>query len=126
MKLSMLLLLCGFAFSNAYSQEVAVLNTPNPSEKEVKPTASANTNEVVVTLKNTSELPVPVFAGPKEEIRNPKIRAVGGLSKNTLYLEVNDVVCLMTREMKPVACTHISAGVSTVEINSSATTISSK
>ena len=120
-----LLLIC-FIFSNAYSQELASLTPTNPSEKEVKPTVNVNTTDVVITLRNTSEKPVPVFAGPKEGIRNPKIKAIGGLSKNTLYLEVNDVVCLMTNEMKAVACTNIKPGISSVEINTSATTISAK
>jgi hypothetical protein len=120
------LLLTSLIYSSAYSQEVAILNSPNPTEKEVKPAVAANSNEVVITLRNTSEKPVPVFAGPKEGIRNPKIKAIGGLSKNTLYLEVNDVVCLMTNDLKPVACTNIKAGVNSVEINTSATTVTAK
>lgn len=82
--------------------------------------------EVTVTLKNTAEKPMAVFAGPKEEIRTPKITPVGGLSTNKLYIHENDVVCIMTPENTPKACAIIKPGVTSVEVNSSGTTISAK
>jgi len=83
-------------------------------------------NTHIILLRNTAEKSVAIFAGPKEEIKEPKIIVVGGLSKNTLYLKENDAVCLMTVDKRPVACTIIKPGVTTVEVNVSANAISSK
>ena len=76
--------------------------------------------------KNAAEKSVPVFAGPKEEIKDPKITVVGGLSLNKLYLKENDAVCLMTIDKRPIACTVIKPGMTFVEVNTSANSISSK
>ncbi len=94
---------------------------------ETKPSVTTTPGkEVTITLRNTSERPLAVFAGPKEGIRNPKVMAVGGISLNKLYLRENEVVCLVTVDKRPVACTVIKPGVTTVEINSAGTTVTSK
>ena len=113
---------------NAWSQnEVAVLNNGNETVVTEKPVAPAVVNkEVQIVLKNAAEKSVAVFAGPKEEIKDPKLKVVGGLSKNTLYLKENDAVCLMTVDKRPLACTMIKPGITSVEVNVSANGISSK
>ena len=83
--------------------------------------------EVVIAFRNTCERPVGIFAGPKEGIREPKITTFGGLSNyQKLYLHENDVVCLMKLDKQPSACTVIKPGVTSVEVNSSATAIAGK
>lgn len=121
LKISACVLFTAFGFSNSQAQALASLS----SEVTVPSKPAANT-EMTIILKNSAEKPVIIFAGPKEGIRDPKVRTVGGLSKNTLYLQSNDVVCLMDREPKAMACTVIKPGISSVEVNVSATTISSK
>ena len=128
MKPAICILLIVFAFHNIQGQEVALLsNSGYPAAKAVteKPTAPAST-EVKVVLKNTSEIPIIIFAGQKEDIRNPKVQTYGGLSKNTLYLQSTDVVCLMTSEPKIKACTAIKPGATLIEINSSGNLITCK
>jgi hypothetical protein len=88
--------------------------------------ANVNAKEVTVTLRNNAEKSVAVFAGPKENLKEPKVLVAGGLSKNTLYLKELDAVCLMTVDKRPLACTIIKPGVTTVEVNTSANAISSK
>jgi len=51
---------------------------------------------------------VSVFAGSKENLKKPTVKIVGGLSKNTLYLKQYDVVCIMSNDKKPIACTELS------------------
>ena len=123
MKLILSATLIAFALS-AHSQELAMVSGPNSGEvsKTAPATPAANT-ELTITLKNTAATNIYVFAGPKEDIRNPRVQTYGGFSKNTLYLQVNDVVCLMTEDVKPKACTSIKPGTSAIEVNSSGTTI---
>ncbi len=102
----------------AYNKATALPAAPDVPKVQGK--------EVTIVLKNSAEKSVAVFAGPKEEIRNPKITPVGGLSSNKLYIRENDVVCIMTAENTPKACAIAKPGITSIEINSSATTISGK
>lgn len=90
-----------------------------------KPTASTN-QEKAITIKNNSEKGIAIFAGPKENIREPRLHTFGGLSTNKVYVAPNDVVCLMTDDKKPIACTIIKPETTIVEINSSATGVTGK
>lgn len=117
-----------FATAVHAQNEVAV-NVPKATAIVENPTApAANTagKEVTIVLRNGAEKSVAVFAGPKDQLKEPKITVVGGLSKNNLYLKENDAVCLMTVDKRPVACTIIKPGVTTVEVNASANGITSK
>ncbi len=118
----LMLNLIGFC---AWAQNETASLSPGETRTD-NPTAPAAGKEVQITLKNSSEKSVAVFAGPKEEIKDPKIKVIGGLSKNTLYLRENDAVCLMTVDKRPVACTMIKPGITSVEVNVSANAISSK
>lgn len=89
------------------------------------PTAPENA-EKVVTVKNTCGNGIAIYAGPKEGIRDPKIATYGGMSTNKVYVYPNDVVCLMTADKKPIACTIVKPETTAVEINSSATLITGK
>jgi len=130
LKVTALMLLICFALSSVQAQELASLSTggyPEAKATTEKPAAPAATGTpVTIVIKNSSEKPMIVFAGAKEEIRNPKVQTYGGLSKNTVYLQSNDVVCLMTSDYKPTACTNIKPGATTIEINTSGNAISSK
>lgn len=88
---------------------------PKPLGKEVK-----------LQLINDGLGQIIVFAGPREEIRNPKVNTYGGLSTNTLYLREGEVVCLMTSDMKMKSCSVIKEGMKELHINTSATTITPK
>ena len=100
---------------------------PKVTAKVEAPPPSIVGKEVVIAFINTAEKPVAIFAGPKENIRKPRIETYGGLSKNQkFYMRENEVVCLMSADNTPKACTIIKPGVTTVEVNSSATLISSK
>lgn len=122
--LMMSFVLTAFAYTTVHAQEVAMLTPGNPGTSN--PDAPAANTEMQVTLKNSGGTNIYVFAGPKDGIRNPRVQTYGGFSKNTLYLQANDVVCLMTAEVKPMACTVVKPGTSTVEVNPSGNGISSK
>lgn len=113
-----------------FSQGIASNTNDVPravSIKEPAPPAVPPSREVTLTIRNNAEKPVAIFAGPKEGIRDPKVKTLGGLSLNKLYLMENEVVCLMDMtERKPTACTVIKPGMTLVEVNPSATSISSK
>lgn len=107
--------------SNSYNKAVAL------EEKPDAPAQATVGKDVVITLKNTSERPIAIFAGPKENIRDPKIFTYGGLSSNNkLYLHENEVICLMTVDKRPSSCTVIKPGITLVEVNTSANAISGK
>ena len=131
LKVTALMLLICFALSYVQAQELASLSTGGypearaTTEKPAAPAANVGT-PVTLVIKNGCEKPMVVFAGPKEEIRTPKVQTYGGLSKNTVYLQTNDVICLMTTDYKPTACTNIKPGSTTIEINTSGNAISSK
>ena len=95
---------------------ISKANNPNAPE----------TQEKIVTVKNTCGNGIAIYAGPKEGIRDPKINTYGGMSTNKVYVMPNDVVCLMTVEKKPIACMVVKLETTSVEINSSATTIIGK
>lgn len=99
---------------------------PNATAIKETPIAPPVGKEVTITVKNTCEKGVAVFAGPREQIREPKLSTYGGLSTNKVYIHENDVVCLMTDEKKPIACTVIKPGMTTVEVNTSATGVQGK
>lgn len=118
-------LCCAFLSLGAWAQNEQAYNkaTALPATPDVP---KVQGKEVTIVLKNTAEKSVAVFAGPKEEIRNPKITPVGGLSSNKLYIRENDVVCIMTPENTPKACAIAKPGITSIDINSSATTLSGK
>lgn len=121
--LMLLLSLTGFA-QNAEENKTII---PKATAITETPITAPVGKEVIITLKNSSERPIAIFAGPKEGIREPKVFTYGGLSSNNkLYVHENEVVCLMTVDKRPVACTSIKPGVSSVEVNSSANGISSR
>ena len=100
---------------------------PKVTAKVEAPPPSIVGKEVIIAFINTAEKPVAIFAGPKENIRKPRIETYGGLSKNQkFYMHENEVVCLMAADNTPKACTVIKPGITMVEVNSSATLISGK
>lgn len=82
--------------------------------------------EVTIAIKNGSENKIYVFAGPKEEIRNPRISTYGGLSTNKVYVKEGDVICIMSEDNKPKSCAVVKPGMSAIEVNTSATTVTPK
>lgn len=113
----------------ASAQNEVAVNVPKATaivENPTAPAANTASKEITIVLRNGAEKSVAVFAGPKDQLKEPKITVVGGLSKNNLYLKENDAVCLMTVDKRPVACTIIKPGITTVEVNASANGITSK
>lgn len=108
----------------------AQTTTKKPSASKSKTTTKAKPTvpgkDVTVTLKNLSEASIQVFAGPKEELKNNlKKKTVGGLSKNTLYLHANEIVCILNGT-KTVSCASITGNTTLLEINSSGNVITVK
>jgi hypothetical protein len=123
---SALLLFAFFGNSNAQTAE-ASMGTTLPRLANVSAPAVAAGKEVVIDFRSYCERPVAIFAGAKENIREPKIQTFGGLSNyQKLYLRENEVVCLMLPDKRPTACTIIKAGSTSVEVNASGNQISSK
>jgi hypothetical protein len=117
------LLLFAFAASSTAQNAEASLSTslPKITNKVDAPAATPVGKEVVISFVNTCGRPVAIFAGPKENIRAPRIETYGGLSRNMkFYLHENEVVCLMALDKRPTACTVIKPGVTTVEVNTTA------
>ncbi len=115
--------------ANVFGQAAVASNeTVIPKAEAIKetPVAPPVGKEVTIVVKNTCEKSVAVFAGPRENIKEPKLNAYGGLSTNKVYIHENDVVCLMTSDKKPVACTVIKPGMTTVEVNTSGTGVMGK
>ena len=82
--------------------------------------------EVTVNIKNTAGVPVYIYSGPKEGLRDLKVRELGGASLNKLYLHENEIVCLVSHENKLGACTIIKPGVTNVEVNTTASNLTNK
>jgi hypothetical protein len=130
-KILLSLTLLSFAFHTADAQTTAKKKSTATSKSKTttapKKTAPvAIGKEVTVTLKNLSEGTIAIFAGPKDELKNTlKKKTVGGLSKNTLYLHVNEVVCILNSD-KIVSCVAIQGTTTLLEINSSGNVITAK
>jgi len=112
----------------ALTAQTKAVSTGKQSAPIKKTAAAVSNKQISITIKNSSEKSVSIFAGSKTEIKNPKTKtkSFGGLSKNTVYVKISDVVCLMNAQEKPTACTDIKATTTVVEINSSANGISGK
>lgn len=125
------LALLSFAFHNGYAQTGTRKKTTTTTKTKTTVVAKKASpvvpgKEVTVTLKNLSEGTIAIFAGPKDELKNlTKKKTVGGLSKNTLYVRVNEVVCILNGE-KTVSCASIQANTTALEINSSGNAIVAK
>ena len=92
-----------------------------------KPTGAPGTS-VAMSLKNLSDNKVTIFAGPREELSNPKTRqkAFEGQSTNTVYASVSEVVCILGRDEKPISCVDVMPNAEELEIDNTGTTISVK
>ncbi|MDB5283974.1 MAG: hypothetical protein JWO06_3049 [Bacteroidota bacterium] len=91
-----------------------------------KPAPPLSRKDISISLINSDEHSVSVFAGPKEDLKTAKLKVAGGLSTNTLYVKENDVVCIMDESRKPVACANVLPGTKSVQINSSGNAITRK
>ncbi len=130
LKIVLSIVLLSFAFTNSYAQTTVKKKTKTTTKPKTTTTAKRPSpvvgKEVTVTLKNLSEGTIVIFAGPKDELKNlAKKRTAGGLSKNVLYVHVNEVVCILNGE-KTVSCVSIQANTTQLEINSSGNGITIK
>ena len=110
-------------FSGAIAQSTASKPPKTSSGKKAVPAKEGK--EINVSLKNNAEADVSIFAGKKEDLKKPAVKTFGGLSKNTLYIRENDVVCIM-KDKKPVSCVDAKPGTTSVEVNSSGNVITKK
>ncbi len=107
------------------------IETNAQATKKKTATKSKSTNQttkvapvaVTVALSSKCEKQVMVYAGPKENLHEPKQRQLGGLSKNTLYLKTGDVICVMDAKKKPISCVTITKSTLKLEINIAGTAI---
>jgi hypothetical protein len=97
------------------------------AKEPVKQTTRSNTS-IAIQLKNRCEKDVIIFVGRRDELKNPKAKqkVYGGLSTNTIYASINEVVCIITPQEKATSCTNVKAGITEMEVNSSGTVITSK
>ena len=107
--------------THAYSQGTG-------AKEPLKKTSAAVGNSVAIELKNLSEKSVTIFAGRKDELKTPeaKQKVYGGLSTNTIYASINEVVCIINGQGKPSSCTTVKTGVTEMEVNSAGTVINGK
>ena len=101
-------------------------SSKSKSKTAVKAAPTVIGKDITLTLKNLAEGSIQIFAGPKEELKNnQKRKTLGGLSKNILYLHVNEIVCIMNGD-KTVSCATITGASTLLEINSSGTAVTAK
>ncbi|MBP6732885.1 MAG: hypothetical protein KA149_12540 [Chitinophagales bacterium] len=113
-------------FAQTTTKKSTSTSSKSKTTTTAKKPATVYGKEVQVTLKNMAEGTVAIFAGPKEDLREvTKRKTVGGLSKNNLFLRVNEVVCIVKGE-KTVSCASVKATTTLLEINSSATELIAK
>ncbi len=114
--------------ANAQSSSKTTAQKQTTKSRTVKPGSSIKTTpvEIKVVVTSKCEKNVMIFAGPKENLRNPKMKEFGGLSVNTLYVKTGNAVCIMDAKKKPVSCVSIVKGTTRLEINSSGTVIEAK
>src|SRR5688572_5497300 len=91
---TVIVLTCSLGLSASAQQLMA--STENTVPLPDKPTAPAADQERAVTIKNSCERGVVIFAGAKEGIRDPRLNTYGGLSINKVYVTPGHVVCMMT------------------------------
>lgn len=122
-----LLLLCAFSTAGfAQSSKSKGSNKTNSKTTTKAPVVPAPGKAVTLSIKNTAEKNIALFAGGRDGLKDPAIKELGGLSTNTLYLHVNDVVCIMDDKKKPKSCAEIKSTTQALEINSSGTVVTAK
>ena len=117
-------------FSNTHAQtthkKTSTTQKSKPKSTASKPAPVAYGKEVQFTLKNLAEGTVPIFAGPKEDLKDiTKRKTVGGLGTNKMFLRVNEIVCILKGD-KTVSCATVKANTTQMEINISANEITVK
>lgn len=118
------IVICWLAMAFAQTTTKKPSSSKSKTTTKTRPTVPGK--DITITLKNLSEGSVQVFAGPKEELKNNlKKKTVGGLSKNTLYLHVNEIVCILNGG-KTVSCATITGSATLLEINNSGNVITVK
>lgn len=97
--------------------------TKTTKSKTSAPAPKSTPVPITVTLTSKCERNLMIFSGPKENLRDPKMRQIGGLSVNNLFLKTSDVVCIMDAKKKPTACVTITKGSSKLETNNAGTAL---
>jgi hypothetical protein len=122
-------LLFAMAFSGANAQTSNTKSTKSKTAAKPAPKPAAPTVEgkaVSIPIKSNAEANVSIFAGKREDLKKPQLKTLGGLSKNTLYIKENDVVCIISAAGKPISCVDIKPGTTSLEVNSSGNVITKK
>jgi hypothetical protein len=113
--------------TNTSTTKSNATTTASKKKKPVKKAPAGPSKPVTITLKNMAEKQMPIYAGSKEGLKNIKVKMVGGLSTNTLYVKTNDVVCILSSDgKKTMDCKDVKPSTTVMEINSSGREISSK
>ncbi len=89
--------------------------------------ATGGGKAIAVAIQNLSSKEVIVFAGPKDEVSKPEARqkSYAGLSTNTLYVSINEQVCIVSNG-KAESCITVSPEISKLVINNAGTAINKK
>ena len=109
---------------------ILAITLPAHSQTSMKtPVAKATGGgkAIAVAIQNLSSKEVIVFAGPIDEVSKPEARqkTYAGLSTNTLYVSINEQVCIVNGG-KTASCITVSPEISKLVINAVGTAISKK
>jgi hypothetical protein len=125
----MIALIVASIFSSSNAQTGSTSSSKKKTTTTAKKPAPAVSNKpVTITVQNKCTKDISLFAGPKADMNNPepKMKTLGGLSKNTLYLKASDVVCILNAQKKPMACTNLKETTTIVEIDASGVVLNAK
>ncbi|MES2621813.1 MAG: hypothetical protein V4615_13265 [Bacteroidota bacterium] len=120
------LLLVMFLITGANAQTTTKktsTKTKSTKSKTAAPVSKSTPVPVTITLTSKCERNLMIFSGPKENLRDPKMRQIGGLSVNMLYLKTNQVVCIMDAKKKPASCVTVTKQMSKLETNNAGTAL---
>ena len=109
---------------------ILTITLPAQSQATMKTPVAKTTGggkAIAVAIQNLSSKEVIVFAGPKDEVSKPEARqkTYAGLSTNTLYVSINEQVCIVNTG-KAESCITVSPEISKLVINNAGTSISKK
>jgi hypothetical protein len=120
--LFILLFLAGGIMAQATTKKPTTKSKTTKTKTTTKVTKVAP-SAITVKLTSKCEKDLMIYAGPKDKLRDPKQREVGGLSVNTLYLKTGDVICIMDAKKKPTSCINVTKETPALQINSAGTAI---
>ena len=106
----------------------AQTSSNNVSKPMIKRSMTSSGTSVAIGLKNLSDKSVTIYAGPKEDLEKPEARqkVYEARGTNTIYVSINEVVCIMHEGGKPISCADVVPGAAEMEIDGAGNSITVK